>query len=88
MSCIFGPERDSHGEQSICAKAAILGAVADPESLTRVTKAAIGVGTVGAEGAAVPPIFSQWVQVMHYASPIFGVKKSFNLLCINKKSVL
>ena len=29
----------------------------------------IGVGTVGAEGAAALPIFSQWVQTMYYATP-------------------
>ena len=31
----------------------------------------IGVGTVGAVGAAAPPIFGQGVQTMHYAPPIF-----------------
>ena len=31
----------------------------------------IGVGTVGAVGAAAPPILGQGVQTMHYAPPIF-----------------
>ena len=51
--------------------------------LRHITPPLIGVGTVGAEGAAAPPIFSQWVQTMDYASPIFGDKSHFILLCIN-----
>ena len=42
-----------------------------------------GVGIVGAEGAAAPRIFSQWVQTMYYASPIIGDKSPFIVMCIN-----
>ena len=37
----------------------------------------IGVGTVGAVGAAAPPIFGQGVQTMHSAPPMFGDDNPF-----------
>ena len=40
-------------------------------------EAIIGVGTVGAVGAAAPPIFGQWVQTMHYAPPMFSDENLF-----------